>query len=214
VRLGDLSLSENLFFLAHDPFTGAPRTKRAILDIGLSGAVLADLLLDERITLRGDTVVLASRSPTGEPIADRALDHMVGEAHRHSVRDWVDYMRTGAFDAVVETLTVRELLTLKEKRGMFKLSLHYEPADLRAASAPRALLRTAMLGQSACDEPTAALAALAQTIGMTDFRRPEFSRRQVAQWIGAVRSTLNPPLAGLLAAIEAAMAAATTGGRR
>lgn len=214
MRLGDLSLCECLFFLGHDPFSGRLRIRRDILDIGLSGAALADLLFDERITLDHGTVVLVSRYATGDAIEDRTLGHIMGETAQHGVRDWVEHLRSGIFDIVVENLTVRELVTPQEKRGMFKLSLHYQPADLRAASTPRAMLRPAMLGKTPSDLPTTILALLAWSIGIDDIGKPELSRKQVAQWAEQVKSTIVEPLEGLITGVESAVAAAIYGGHR
>ncbi|MFD1047795.1 GPP34 family phosphoprotein [Kibdelosporangium lantanae] len=83
MRLGDLSLSENLFFLGHDPFTGKPRVRQDILDIGLAGAALADLVLDERVALDNGVVVLRNRYATGDPLTDRVLTMIAREAGRH-----------------------------------------------------------------------------------------------------------------------------------
>jgi hypothetical protein len=214
VRFGDLSLCECLFFLGHDPFTGRLRIRRDILDIGLSGAALADLLFDERITLDHGTVILVSRYATGEAIADRTLAHIMGETDQHGVRDWVEHLKSATYDAVVENLTVRELVTPKEKRGMFKLSLHYQPSDLRTASAPRAILRTAMLGKTNCDLPTATLALLAWAIGLDDICEPQLSRKQVMDWVERVKSVIVEPIAGLITGVDAAVAATVYGGNR
>jgi hypothetical protein len=214
VRLGDLSLCECLYFLGHDPFSGKPRIRRDILDIGLSGAALGELLFDERITLDHGTVVLVSRYATGEAIADRTLAHIMGETDQHGVRDWVEHLRSGTYDSVVENLTVRELVTPKEKRGMFKLSLHYQPSDLRTASTPRAILRTAMLGKSDCDLPTATLALLAWAIGLDDICEPDLSRKQGMEWVERVKSMTVEPIASLIAGVDAAVAAAVYGGNR
>jgi hypothetical protein len=214
VRLGGLSLCECLFFLGHDPFNGKARVRRDVLTTGLAGAALADLLFDERITLDHGTVVLVSRSPTGEPIADRMLSQIMGETERHGVRDWVEHLRSGIFDIVVENLTVRQLLIQTEKRGMFRLSLHYQPTDLRVASAARAALRTTMLGRPEFDLPTVTLALLAWAVGLDDMCEPELNRKQVTEWIGRVRNTLAEPISGLIAGVENTVAATVYGGNR
>ena len=205
--VADLSLSECLFFLGHDPFTGRPAVRRDVLDIGLAGAALGDLVLDGRITLDHGTVVLVSRYATGEAIADRMLAHVMGESEQHGVRDWVQYLSTGVFHAVVENLVVRQLLAQKEKRGFFRHTLHYQPTDLRAASGPRAHLRTAVLGKADCDVPTTTLALLAWTIGLDDICEPDLSRKQLADWVKRIRPTLGEPIAGLVTGVHAAVSA-------
>ncbi|MCE7001242.1 GPP34 family phosphoprotein [Kibdelosporangium philippinense] len=214
MRLNGLSLCESLFFLGHDPFNGKARIRGGLLDIGLSATILADLLFDERITLDHGTVVLISRYATGEPIADRMLARIMAETEQHGIRDWVEHLADGIFDTVVENLTVRELVTPKEKRGMFRHSLHYQPADLRTASAPRAMIRSAMLGQNRCDLPTATLAVLAWTVGLDDICEPELSRKQSTDWIERVKSVIVQPFRGLVSGTDAAVAAAVYGGNR
>lgn len=214
MRLGDLSISECLFFLGHDPFSGKVRIRADLLNIGLAGAALADLLFDERVTLDHGTVVLVSRSPTGEPIADRMLTTIMGETEQHGVRDWVEHLGNGIYDIVVENLTVRGLLAPKEKRGMFRLSLHYQPTELRVASFPRAILRTAMLGRSQFDMPTVTLALLAWAIGLDDVGEPDLTRRQVSEWAQQVRGRIFDPIAGLISGVDASAAAKVYGGNR
>ncbi|WP_051793465.1 GPP34 family phosphoprotein [Kibdelosporangium aridum] len=214
MRLNGLSLCESLFFLGHDPFTGKARIRGGLLDIGLSAAILADLLFDERITLDHGSVVLISRYATGEPIADRMLARLLAETEQHGIRDWVEHLADGIFDIVVENLTVRELVTPVEKRGMFKHSLHYQPADLRIASSPRASIRSAMLGTSRCDLPVATLALIAWTVGLDDICEPELSRKQIMDWVDRVKSVIVQPFRGLISGTDAAVAAAVYGGNR
>lgn len=214
MRLGDLSLCECLFFLGHDPFSGRARVRRGIFDIGLSAAALADLAFDERITFDHGTVVSTSRYATGEPIADRALTLIIAEPARHGVRDWVEHLAETIYDIVVETLTVRGLVTAKEKRGMFRHSLHYQPTDLRTASAPRAAVRAAMTGAARWHLPTATLALLAWSVGIDDAGEPEMSRKHRTDWIERTKRSITAPVADLVRGADAAVAAAVYGGSR
>ncbi|CAM3501323.1 GPP34 family phosphoprotein [Kibdelosporangium persicum] len=201
MRLSGLSLSESLFFLGHDPFTGKARIRGHVLDIGLAAAALADLLCDERLTLDRGTVVPVSRYATGEPIADRMLERVIAEPERYGVRDWVEHLAESIFDIVVENLTVRELVIPQEKRGMFRHSLHYQPADLRIASTPRAAIRSAMLGRTECDLPVATLALIAWTIGLDKVCAPE----SLTEWVERAKEVIVAPFDGLIAGTGAAV---------
>jgi Golgi phosphoprotein 3 (GPP34) len=214
VRLGDLSLAESLFFLGHDPFTGKARIRQDILEIGLAGAVLGDLLFDERITLDHGTVVLTSRYATGDGLADRTLALIMAETAQHGVRDWAEHLRDDIATRVAQHLAERELLTPKENRGMFRRTVQYLPADLRTASAPRARIRTAMLGRSDTVLPTATLALLAWSTGLDDICEPELTRKQMADWITNVTERLAQPAKGLIEGVDAAIAATVYGGNR
>jgi hypothetical protein len=214
VRLGDLSLCECLFFLGHDPFTGKPRIRQDILDIGLAGAVLGDLLFDERITFDHGTVVLTSRYTTGDPVTDRMLALIMGEPAQHGVRDWVEHLRDKISPSITESLTDRRLVTPKENRGLLRRSIQYPPADLRTASAPRARIRTAMLGRANCDLATATLALLAWSLGLDDICEPDLTRKQMTEWIDRVKSMIIEPAASLISGVDAAIAATVYGGNR
>lgn len=214
MRLGDLSLSENLFFLGHDPFTGKPRIRQDILDIGLAGAVLADLVFDERVALDNGVVILRNRYATGDPVTDRVLALVAREAGRHGVRDWVEHLRDKVFPVVSAGLTERGLVVPKESRGILRKSVTYPPADLRTASAPRARIRAVMLGRTRCDLPTAALALLAWALGLDDIAEPDLTRRQMADWVAQLKNMTIEPIEGLVAGTEAAVAATVYGGNR
>ncbi|GAB3905558.1 hypothetical protein GCM10029964_100990 [Kibdelosporangium lantanae] len=214
MRLGDLSLSENLFFLGHDPFTGKPRVRQDILDIGLAGAALADLVLDERVALDNGVVVLRNRYATGDPLTDRVLTMIAREAGRHGARDWVEHLRDKVFPVVTSGLADRGLVVPGETRGILRKSVTYLPADLRTASAPRARIRSAMLGRSRCDLPTATLALVAWAAGLDDIAEPDLTRRQMADWVERLKNMTIEPIARLVAGTEAAIAATVYGGNR
>lgn len=214
MRLGDLSLCESLFFLGNDPFTGKPRIPQAILDIGLCGAVLGDLLFDERITLEHGAVVLTSRYATGDAAADRTLALIMGEMDQHGVRDWVEHLRDKVTASVTLSLAARGMVTPKENRAFLRRSILYPPADLRTAAEPRARIRTAVLGRTNCDLPTATLALLAWSIGVDDICEPDLNRRQMGEWVERVKSMIIDPIASLLTGVDSAVAASVYGGNR
>jgi hypothetical protein len=209
--LGDLSLTENLFFLGHDLFTGKVRIRRDMLEIGLSGAVLADLLFDGRIALDTGMVRLADRYATGDPVADRVLALILAEPDQHGVRDWVDHLRAEIFVVVAEKLITQRFVAMRETRVMLRKTTLYQPTDLRMASVPRTRVRAAMMGRAQADLPTATLALLAWTIGLDDICEPDLPRRQAAEWVEQASSMLVDPTAGLVAGVDASVAAAIYG---
>ncbi|MEV4316477.1 GPP34 family phosphoprotein [Actinocrispum sp. NPDC049592] len=214
VRLGDLSLGESLFFLGNDPFTGKPRIAQPVLDIGLAGAVLADLLFDERIALQRGVVVLTSRYATGNAAADRTLALIMGEMDQHGVRDWVQHLQDKVTASLTLSLAERRMVSPKENRTFLKRTILYPPADLRTASEPRARIRAAVLGRTSCDLPTATLALLGWAIGLDDICEPDLPRRQFGEWTERVKSMIIEPIGTLITAVEAAVAATVYGGNR
>jgi Golgi phosphoprotein 3 (GPP34) len=214
VRLGALSLCESLFFLGNDPFTGKPRIPQPILDIGLSGAVLGDLLFDERIKIEHGTVVLTSRYATGDAASDRTLALIMGEMDQHGVRDWVEHLRDKVTASLTLSMAARGMVAPKENRTFLRRSILYPPADLRTASEPRARIRTAVLGRTNCDLPTATLTLLAWAVGVDDICEPDLNRRQMGEWVDRVKSMIIDPIASLLTGVDSAVAATVYGGNR
>jgi hypothetical protein len=55
-------LADELFLIAHDEFTGKPLSAANLLDTALAGAVLAELIVDGRVTIDRGTVIAVESS--------------------------------------------------------------------------------------------------------------------------------------------------------
>jgi hypothetical protein len=69
-----LSLAEELLLIAFDDDRGVVLTCDAILDYGLVGAVLSDLILQDRLRIEQGKVVVAQKTATGDDILDASLN--------------------------------------------------------------------------------------------------------------------------------------------
>jgi hypothetical protein len=127
------------------------------------------------------------------------------------VRDWVDHLRAEIFVVVAEKLITQRFVAMRETRVMLRKTTLYQPTDLRMASVPRTRVRAAMMGRAQADLPTATLALLAWTIGLDDICEPDLPRRQAAEWVEQASSMLVDPTAGLVAGVDASVAAAIYG---
>lgn len=91
-------VADQLFLAAHDHDTGhlQARLHRAGLELGLAGALLAELVLERRIDVQQGRVVLVSRAPMADLLSHRVLADIVSEMHLakqpHTVRVWLVYL--------------------------------------------------------------------------------------------------------------------------
>ena len=69
-----LLLADGLFLLAHDELSGKPRLSHSVVSLGLSGALLGELALAEKILLRAESVVLTDPEPP--------TDALTGSVHQ------------------------------------------------------------------------------------------------------------------------------------
>ncbi len=85
-----LTLAESLVLLALDDEQGTVGWfSDDALNLGLAGALLADLALRERIAVAGRTVTTRDSTPVGEPLLDETLALVAGSARARDARGWV-----------------------------------------------------------------------------------------------------------------------------
>lgn len=113
-----LRLADQFFFLAHDCDSGpiAVRLHEAGLSIGLAGALIGELLVEQRVTIRDGAVTAISRQPSGDLLSQSVLDEVLAEPP-HPVRVWLDYLSTSSLARVRSRLTVAgELAEVRVRR--------------------------------------------------------------------------------------------------
>src|SRR5689334_11165290 len=72
-----MSLAEDFLLLAYAD-DGTPLTDGMRLDNGLGGALLLDLAMAARIDVADKRVVVLDATPTGDRLADQALERIAG----------------------------------------------------------------------------------------------------------------------------------------
>lgn len=82
---------EALFILALDEDEGyIVESVVEDIEIALAGAVLVELVLQERIELRNDRVVVSNQECIGHPILDKALEDFLSETRLRKPRYWIN----------------------------------------------------------------------------------------------------------------------------
>lgn len=133
-------VGNDLFFVAHDDW-GRLRLHRDVARLGLSAAVLAELLLTEYATIHdGALVPLVADDPV-DPVAARVLRRLYAEPHQMPVRDWLAFLADEAQpDGDVYGQVARRLqsagLVQPERVGLLRRSVRYVPVDVNTAAWP------------------------------------------------------------------------------
>ena len=126
-----LTLAEELLLLILDDEDGTmlPVPQRT-LDFALSGAVLMDLALHNRIDSDPDKIWLSDPSPTGESLLDGPLAGLTGSDSFPSAENWIQLLASEpgqTQDAALARLVERGVLRQEEKRFLWMFEMRRYP---------------------------------------------------------------------------------------
>lgn len=174
--MAGLTLAEELALLAYDDESGK-QVGGMYVPYGLSGALLAELALLDRVELTDKRVTVTDPSPTGDALLDGALRRIADQPGRRPVR-WVDVLRKGLERAVLDRLVASGHLRREEGRTLLVVPVTRYPAGAGAAERDaRRRLSDAVRPGSAPDQRTVALALLAHACRMDAQAFPGVDRK-------------------------------------
>jgi hypothetical protein len=175
-----VTLAEDLYLLTCDEATGRPRIPAHHLDLGLGGALLLDLALLGRVAMVDDHVAVVDRSPPSDPLLDKALRAIAGDARAHEPEHWVRHLAHGARAAVEGRLVAAGVLATDDHRVLGVIPVHHtHQVDHRIESdLERRLYDAVVMAHPAAPE-IAALVSLALAVGLERHLFPRSDRRAV-----------------------------------
>lgn len=200
-----VTLAEDLYLLASDGTSGRRLIDPVHLDLGLGGALLLDLAVRERVSLRDEHVTVARDQPTGEPLLDSALAEIAGQHRPHGPDHWVRHLGRGAHHSVQNHLVDLGVLRRDDHRILRVIPVHrmHETDGRLHHDLVDHLHDTVVLDHAPTPE-TAALAALALAIGLDRHLFPRADRRAVRQRMEEVAAEC-PDAAWVAASVRAAV---------
>ncbi|AFY69812.1 hypothetical protein Pse7367_1523 [Thalassoporum mexicanum PCC 7367] len=158
-----LSLAEELLLIAFDDDRGVVLTCDAILDYGLVGAVLSDLILQDRLKLELGNLVVKKNAATGDDILDSVLTQ-IAEAPLQAPSKWIASLSAASEqlrDRLLERLIEQGILRREEHKVLWVISSpHYPMQDSSSESESRDRIRAAVLEGKQPDPRTTALISL------------------------------------------------------
>lgn len=94
-------LADEFFLIALDDRTGRLRLSSKVFGLGAAGALLGELLLEER---EGDRLRVLSQRPPGDALTHGTLDRLLTETVAHPVRTWLVFLARTATEQVADRL--------------------------------------------------------------------------------------------------------------
>src|ERR1700741_2779625 len=98
--MSDLGLADELFMVEHNEYTGKPAINQEMLDAGLSGAALCELILQRRINVVASKVAVDDPRPWGDPVTDVVLREIHSRGSEFVPRAWVEHLRGNVCEVV------------------------------------------------------------------------------------------------------------------
>jgi hypothetical protein len=198
-------MADDLFLLAHDELSGKARLSAHVLSLGLAGALLVELALAEKISLRGEVVVVTDAEPPAGALAETVHLRLLRSVAPRPVRDWLVFFADDALARVAGRLTQTGKLVAHPSR--LGRAARFEFTDSNGGAKAALVLCTKVMRRQPLDAPTAVLAGL---VGATGLEHPSlFEVRDDAQarrYLHESLQVLHPPtLRGLILATRVAV---------
>jgi hypothetical protein len=212
--------AEDQALLLHDPETGAPLVDSTSLPRALAGAVVLQIVLDNRARLeerRWKTVlVIGDRAPTGDHVLDLALERLPADPTPKAA---IEKLQSRVADPLMAGLVHDGSVRLEERTFLgLPRSPRYPAADRARRDAVVARLRSVLVDGVAPASGDAALVALLRAVKaehkVVDApKRALRDRSKViadGDWAGEAVRRAIADIYGAVAAVTAAGAATTS----
>jgi len=205
--MANFQLAEQFFLIGHDEFSGKPAVSIELVECGLVGAMLGELIIEGRLSIKDGRVVVLDREPVDGGLGDRLVNTVDQQRNSHRVRTWAEELGPDAYRIIAERLVASG--TLRQERGhkLFGNSGDRYPAvDLYDAARPRLLLNHVIRNREEMDLDQAVLAALLTAVGVEPVLGLDMNRESLRTIINSLLSAMPSPLQDLLSGIDETVA--------
>jgi hypothetical protein len=192
VFMTEASLAELVALLAHDGDGTARGAEN--LDYGLSGALLAELSLAERITVASGRVTVVNSAPTGHALSDFALHRIAQDRKAREARDWIVRLTKDVRSAVLDWLVHTGQVRRESGKVLGVLPRDRYPTpdgqESPAVAQARRCMRLAVTERGRVDPRIAALCGLVDALGWGDRCLPDLPQQQVSRRLAEIRRSV------------------------
>src|ERR1700754_268330 len=207
--MSDLGLADELFMVGHNEYTGKTVINQEMLDAGLAGAALAELILQRRITVVAGRVTVDDPRPWGDPVTDVVLREIHSRGSEFVPRAWVEHLRSNVGEVVAQRVVAAGMVRRDEQRSGLsrKLTVRYPAVNALTATRPLVRLSYYLQRPAQIDAQTATLAALVKAVGLEQRIMLEWTRQEVGACVTAIVVRLPAPLREVIQGVEGAVSA-------
>lgn len=205
-------VASDYFFLALDDRTGRSRLSPKVFGLGLAGALLAELVLAERITIEGDRLRVVNRQPPADGLSHTILDHLLAESAAHPVRSWLVFLAQRSTEQVADRLWRAGHIRIETTRRLLNKETIYPPTDVNTAYWPTARLSNALGRGGQITWPDRALCGLAVATGLRS-QLIYTGGTPAREYLDHIVAHLTPSLYALVWHLDAAVGDAVLTGR-
>ncbi len=202
----DFRLGDEFFLINHDQLTGRPALNRSLLGFGLVAALLGELMIDGRIALRHDRVIIIEGRSRGDGPGDFLVDSIAEQKTPHPVRTWLENLGDIAYELVARRLVERETVRRVRARRFLPGSDTF-PVAKREAVQPLLTLDAVVRGQHRPAVQQRLLSALLSTAGAEHLLAVDLDRSLVRAAVVELAEGLPADHADLVAGFDAAVVA-------
>ncbi len=205
--MADLGLTDELFHMAHDEYSGKVRISGDMLGCGLAAAALGELLLAGTLAVTDGKLAGWTAQQTGNPVNDQVVAQLQRVGAGHALHHWIAHLRPDITDLVAYRMVGRGLVRRETSRSFTgRTQVRYPAADPMAATRPAVRIGFMLGRPTDFDAQSALLAALATGVGLA-IVAPALSASQVRDRLTQLHRALPPDHRDLAKSLDTAIAA-------
>jgi hypothetical protein len=210
--MGHTEYAPNLFLVAHDSFTGRMEVSRELVLCGLVASEVAHLIVERRLGIADDRIVLPtsgaapvdSADPAGREVDDYVVTSVRQQSSSHTVRVWAESLGEVLYGLVADDLVEQGVVRRERRRLVTRRGADRFPAvDLLRASGPRLRLDSMVREPSTFTLAGAVNVGLLGALGIERLLETELTKEFLDELNRNLPSQLQMLMAGAAAAAAA-----------
>jgi hypothetical protein len=217
--MGHIEYAPNLFLVAHDSFTGRMEVSRELVLCGLVASEVAHLIVERRLGIADDRIVVPtsgpapvdSADPAGREVDDYVVTSVRQQSSSHTVRVWAESLGEVLYGLIADDLVEQGIVRRERRRLVTRRGADRFPAvDLLRASGPRLRLDSMVREPSTFTLAGAVNVGLLGALGIERLLETELTK----EFLDELNRNLPGQLQMLMAGAAAAAAAVSLTVRR
>jgi hypothetical protein len=201
-----MQMADEFYLIAHDDSSGQLRLHPKVAGCGVAAALLAELIMLERVYVEAGVLKSVSTLPPPDALARTIFGQVLGELTPLPVRDWLTFLGRTAVDDVAQRLVRIEVLERVESRmSLFGGKKRYTTLRVNDAAWPAARITSRLIRRDPMEPSDQVLAALVQGTGLSAQMLWDDQTGVSRRYLRSVVAALPESLRVLVAEVEFAV---------